>query len=72
MTRKKAPKAPKLAKRIRVLRVQKSLSPTQLGAECGVSESAVRKWEDGVSTPRDSILPILARTLGVTVAELLA
>ena len=37
-----------------------------------VKESAVSKWERGLSKPRADKLPILARLYGCTIEELLA
>lgn len=38
----------------------------------GVKESAVSKWERGVSKPRADKLPTLAKLYGCTIEELLA
>ena len=38
----------------------------------GVKESAVSKWERGVSKPRADKLPMLAKLYGCTIEELLA
>ena len=38
----------------------------------GVKESAVSKWERGLSKPRADKLPILAKLYGCTIEELLA
>ena len=38
----------------------------------GVKESAVSKWERGVSKPRADRLPLLAKLYGCTIEELLA
>ena len=38
----------------------------------GVKESAVSKWERGVSKPRADKLPMLAKLYGGTIEELLA
>lgn len=38
----------------------------------GVKESAVSKWERGVSKPRADKLPVLAKLYGCTIEELLA
>ena len=38
----------------------------------GVRESAVSKWERGVSKPRADKLPMLAKLYGCTIEELLA
>lgn len=38
----------------------------------GVKESAVSKWERGISKPRADKLPILAKLYGCTIEELLS
>lgn len=38
----------------------------------GVKESAVSKWERGLSKPRADKLPILAKLYGCSIEELLA
>ena len=38
----------------------------------GVKESAVSKWERGLSKPRADRLPMLAKLYGCTIEELLA
>ena len=48
--------------------------PTQreVAQQLGVKESAVSKWERGISKPRADKLPALARLYGCTIEELLA
>lgn len=48
--------------------------PTQreVAAALGVKESAVSKWERGLSKPRADKLPIIAKLYGCTIEELLA
>ena len=52
----------------------RSAIPTQreVAAVVGVKESAVSKWECGISKPRADKLPILAKLYGCTIEELLA
>lgn len=38
----------------------------------GVKESAVSKWERGVTKPRADKLPVIAKLYGCTIEELLA
>ena len=47
--------------------------PTQreVAAILGVKESAVSKWERGVSKPRADRLPMLAKLYGCSIEELL-
>ena len=60
-----------LGKRIAALRKEKGLTQEQLAEKVGVSAQAVSKWENDVSCPDITILPLLADLLGVTVDELL-
>ena len=60
-----------LGKRIAMLRKEKGLTQEQLAEKVGVSAQAVSKWENDVSCPDITILPLLADILGVTVDELL-
>lgn len=48
--------------------------PTQreVAAILGVKESAVSKWERGISKPRADRLPVLAKLYGCSIEELLA
>lgn len=48
--------------------------PTQreVAAILGVKESAVSKWERGMSRPRADKLPMLAKLYGCSIEELLA
>ncbi len=48
--------------------------PTQreVAAILGVKESAVSKWERGISKPRADRLPMLAKLYGCSIEELLA
>ena len=60
-----------LGTRISLLRREKGLKQEEL-AECmGVSPQAVSKWENDLNCPDIALLPLLAKTLGVTVDHLL-
>ncbi len=60
-----------LGTRIGLLRREKGLKQEEL-AECmGVSPQAVSKWENDLNCPDIALLPLLAKTLGVTVDHLL-
>lgn len=61
-----------LGKRIAALRREKSLKQDELAELLNVSPQAVSKWENDQSCPDISLLPELARILGVTVDELLS
>ena len=60
-----------LGKRIAMLRKEKGYTQEQLAEKVGVSAQAVSKWENDVSCPDITLLPLLADILGVTVDELL-
>lgn len=57
---------------IRALREQKGYTQKQLAERLLVSDKAVSKWESGRGLPDISLIEPLARTLGVSVAELLS
>ena len=61
-----------LGERISTLRRQKELTQESLAKELNVSAQAVSKWENDQTCPDISLLPELARILGVTVDELLS
>lgn len=61
----------KTGKLIATLRKSKGLTQSALAEILGLSNKAVSKWETGEGLPDISILPELAKVLGVTVDELL-
>ena len=61
-----------LGKRIAALRREKELKQDELAEKLGVSPQAVSKWENDQTCPDISLLPSLAKTLGVSVDELLS
>lgn len=61
-----------VGRRIAMLRKDRGLSQEQLAEMLGVSGQAVSKWENDQTCPDISLLPQLARILGVTVDELLS
>lgn len=61
-----------IGKRIAGLRKEKGLKQEELAEILGVSGQAVSKWENDQTCPDISLLPQLARILGVTVDELLS
>ena len=61
-----------LGKRIAALRHEKGLKQDELAEKLGVSAQAVSKWENDQTCPDISLLPLLSKTLGVSVDELLS
>ena len=60
-----------LGKRISNLRREKKLKQDDLAELLGISSQAVSKWENDQTCPDISLLPHLAKILGVSVDELL-
>ena len=60
-----------LGNRIADLRREKGYKQDELAEKLGVSPQAVSKYENDLSCPDISVLPTLAKELGVTVDELL-
>ena len=60
-----------LGKRIAALRKAKGYTQEQLAEKVGVSAQAVSKWENDISCPDITLLPLLADLFGVSVDELL-
>ena len=61
-----------IGKRIAALRKEKGLKQDELAQLLGVSGQAVSKWENDQTCPDISLLPQLAKILGVSVDELLS
>ncbi|ACV51664.1 transcriptional regulator, XRE family [Lancefieldella parvula DSM 20469] len=61
-----------LGRRIARLRLAKTATQERLAKELNVSPQAVSKWESDINYPDISLLPDLARFLGVSVDELLS
>ena len=55
---------------IRALRLKKRLSQEKLGELLGVSGQAVSKWEQGITSPDISLVPVIAECFGVTIDSL--
>ena len=60
-----------LGRRIARLRLEYGMTQERLAMKMGVTAQAVSKWENDLSAPDIMLLPELARTLGVSVDELL-
>ena len=61
-----------LGRHIARLRLTKTATQERLAKELNVSPQAVSKWENDINYPDISLLPDLARFLGVSVDELLS
>ncbi len=61
-----------LGQRISTLRHKKKLTQDELAEKLGISPQAVSKWENDQTCPDISLLPLLAKILGVSVDELLS
>lgn len=61
-----------LGRRIARLRLTRTATQERLAKELNVSPQAVSKWENDINYPDISLLPDLARFLGVSVDELLS
>ena len=59
-----------IGNKIKQLRLKASLTQEQLGSSLGVSAQSISKWENGVTMPDITLLPILSGALGVTIDEL--
>lgn|GEM_PF-742749 len=57
-------------KKIRQLRNTKRISAKELGASCGVNETAIRNYEQGIRQVSDEKLDLIAKCLGVTPSAL--
>ena len=60
-----------IGSRIAALRRKKNMTQEELAAALGVTPQAVSKWENDLSCPDITLLPQLAKLLGVSVDELL-
>jgi len=56
--------------KIQTLRKNKNMTQAQLADVLSVSAQSVSKWENHLSTPDISLLPIIARFFGITMDEL--
>ena len=60
-----------LGKRIKELRIENNLTQEELAEQLGVSFQAVSRWENDLTYPDITLLPILANMFDVTVDYLL-
>lgn len=56
--------------KIQMLRKNKNMTQAQLATVLSVSSQSVSKWENNLSVPDISLLPIIARFFGITMDEL--
>ena len=59
-----------LGKKIRQLRFKAGLTQEQLAEKLGIGPQSVSKWENGVSMPDITALPLLAEIFGVSIDDL--
>lgn len=59
-----------IGEKIRILRKNKNITQTQLAEALAVSAQTVSKWENHVSAPDITALPVIARYFGITMDEL--
>ena len=67
---KKSDETMATGKKIRQLRNAKCISAKELGASCGVNETAIRNYEQGIRQVSDEKLDLIANCLGVTPSAL--
>ena len=60
-----------LGKRIKELRIENNLTQEELAEQLGVSFQAVSRWENDLTYPDITLLPILANMFDVTTDYLL-
>ena len=56
--------------KIRFLRKNKKVTQAQLADDLSVSSQSVSKWENNLTVPDISVLPVIARYFGITMDEL--
>ena len=56
--------------KIRLLRKNKNITQTQLADALSVSSQSISKWENHLSVPDITVLPVIARYFGITMDEL--
>ena len=59
-----------LGTKIQTLRKNKNMTQAQLAEVLAVFSQSVSKWENNMSMPDISLLPIIARFFGITMDEL--
>ena len=59
-----------LGEKIKMLRKNKGMTQEQLSEVLAVSSQTISKWENNISAPDISLLPVIARYFGITMDEL--
>lgn len=59
-----------IGKKIKSLRLQRSITQEELAVHLSISAQAVSKWENDITTPDIQLLPELSAFFGVTIDEL--
>lgn len=59
-----------IGNKIKQLRQKANLTQEQLGSSLGISAQSVSKWENSITMPDITLLPLLSGALGVTIDEL--
>lgn len=59
-----------IGEKIRALRKNKNITQTELAEALSVSSQSVSKWENHISVPDISMLPMIARYFGITMDDL--
>ena len=59
-----------IGNKIKQLRQKANLTQEQLGESLGISAQSISKWENSITMPDITLLPLLSSELGVTIDEL--
>ena len=60
-----------VGERLKAIRKEKGLTQKQVASGCGMADSAIRKYESGLITPKLETIQRIANALGVHVLDLL-
>ena len=59
-----------LGKKIKQYRFKAGLTQDQLAEKLGIAAQSVSKWENGVTMPDITVLPLLAEVFGISIDDL--
>ena len=59
-----------VGERLKAIRKEKGLTQKQVASGCGMADSAIRKYESGLITPKLETIQRIANALGVHVLDL--